>query len=75
MLTYADLRSVHTDPTGRLLAARERSAADKRQYALELLEQKEAAVARRRRELQVQDARMLTYADVCWRMLTDADVC
>jgi DNA-binding MarR family transcriptional regulator len=51
--------------SGRLLAARERSAADKRQYALELLEQKEAAVARRRRELQVQDARMLTYSDIC----------
>ena len=42
------------DPSGRLLHAREKSAAEKRQFALQLLNEKEVAVTRRRRELEVE---------------------
>jgi len=48
------LGSNQLDPTGRSLAARQHTAAEKRQYALQLLGEKEAAVGRRRRELQVE---------------------
>ena len=62
------LGRVDQDPTGQLLQAREKSAADKRAYALMLLAEKEAAVGRRRRELHVEAEERRT-ADLLQRAL------